>query len=166
MLQVLREASRFFLDYDRGDSRVHEVVVEELTWSHFGLNFTVCFDGQNACLPENVGGSGGYAYFLEVIADPTHEEHDSYLEWVGGSFDPAEFDLASANARGQRVRSPTSAPDGELRNERTPWARPSLLHGLHFGHPFCRRSAPDGGCPSNGGGPIRPETSHPSLHSP
>ena len=104
VLQVLREASRFFFDYDFGGSWEHEVVVEELTWSHFGLNLTVCLDGQNACPPEDGGGSGGYAYFLEAIADPTHEEHDSYLDWVGGSFDPAEFDLASAYARCQRAR--------------------------------------------------------------
>jgi hypothetical protein len=68
------------------------------------LKFAVCLDGQNACPPEDVGGAPGYAYFLEAIADPSHEEHDSYLEWVGGFFDPAEFDLASANALCQKVR--------------------------------------------------------------
>ena len=34
----------------------HEVVIEELTWSSFGLKFAVCIDGQRACPPEDCGG--------------------------------------------------------------------------------------------------------------
>jgi hypothetical protein len=48
---------------------------------------------QRACPPEDVGGTSGYAEFLEAIADPSHREHDHYLEWAGGSFDPEAFDL-------------------------------------------------------------------------
>jgi hypothetical protein len=79
------------------------VAIEALTRSSFGLKFGVCIDGQNACPPEDVGGPYGYSHFLDAIADPENEEHDSYLEWVGGPFDPAEFDLASANADLQRI---------------------------------------------------------------
>jgi hypothetical protein len=104
VLQALRDQRRFVFEYDFGDGWEHEVVVEELTWSYYGLKFAVCIDGQNACPPEDVGGIPGYAYFLEAITDPDHEEHDSYLEWVGGSFDPAEFDLGAANAACQKVR--------------------------------------------------------------
>lgn len=104
VLQALRDERQFFFDYDFGDSWEHQVVIEELTWSYYGLKFAVCLDGQNACPPEDVGGSPGYASFLEAIADPGHEEHDSFLEWVGGAFDPTEFDLASTNALCQRVR--------------------------------------------------------------
>ena len=104
VLQALRDERRFTYDYDFGDGWEHEVVIEELSWSYFGLKFAVCIDGQNACPPEDVGGMGGYVEFLAAISDPTHEEHESYLEWVGGSFDPAEFDLANANALLQKVR--------------------------------------------------------------
>jgi hypothetical protein len=104
VLQALREEHRFTYDYDFGDGWEHDVVIEELTWSYFRLKFAVCLDGQNACPPEDVGGTGGYTEFLEAISDPQHEEHESYLEWVGGSFDPAEFDLANANALLQKVR--------------------------------------------------------------
>lgn len=104
VLQVLREQRRFFFDYDYGDGWEHEIVIEELTWSYFGLKFAVCLDGANACPPEDVGGPGGYMAFLEAIGDLEHEEHDSYLEWVGGPFDPAAFDLANTNALCQKVR--------------------------------------------------------------
>lgn len=104
VLQALRDERRFTFDYDFGDSWEHEVVIEELTWSYFGLKVAVCVDGQNACPPEDVGGTWGYSEFLAAIADPAHEEHDSFLEWAGGSFDPARFDLAEANALLQKVR--------------------------------------------------------------
>lgn len=32
-----------------------------------------------------------------VPAAPEHEEHDEYLEWAGGEFDPEAFDLDKAN---------------------------------------------------------------------
>ena len=104
VLQALREEHRFIYDYDFGDGWEHEVVIEELTWSYLGLKFGVCIDGQNACPPEDVGGPGGYAAFLDAVSDTKHEEHESYLEWLGGSFDPTDFDLADINAALQRVR--------------------------------------------------------------
>jgi len=104
VLQALREERRFAFDYDFGDSWEHEVVIEELTWSYFGLKFAVCLDGANACPPDDVGGTVGYEEFLTAIADRTHEEHKGYLEWVGGSFDPTDFALADVNAALQKIR--------------------------------------------------------------
>ena len=104
VLQALRDEKRFVFDYDFGDSWEHDVMVEDLTWSYFGLKYAVVLDGQNACPPDDVGGTYGYADFLEAIRDPAHEEHDGWIEWVGGSFDPSEFDLAGANALCQKVR--------------------------------------------------------------
>ncbi|WP_429569131.1 hypothetical protein [Paraburkholderia sp. JPY419] len=39
------------------------------------------------------------------MTDPTHEEHDHFLEWCGGSFDPAAFDLVLTNQRLSEVSS-------------------------------------------------------------
>jgi Plasmid pRiA4b ORF-3-like protein len=95
---------RFVYEYDFGDSWQHDVVVEATWTMPTGLKFAVCVDGQNACPPEDCGGPPGYALMLEALADPSHEEHDDFLGWVGGSFDPEAFDLAAANAALQRVR--------------------------------------------------------------
>lgn len=102
--QALRDERHFTFDYDFGDSWEHEVVIEELSWAHFGLRYAVCLDGANACPPEDVGGVPGYSHFLEAIADPLHEEHESWLEWIEGSFDPSKFSVAEANAVLQKVR--------------------------------------------------------------
>jgi hypothetical protein len=105
VVEALRgDIRRFTYDYDFGDGWEHEVVVEDSTWSPLTLKHAVCVDGQNACPPEDVGGAGGYALFLDALADPTHEEHDSFLAWVGYRFNPTAFELAAANAALQRVR--------------------------------------------------------------
>jgi Plasmid pRiA4b ORF-3-like protein len=104
VLQALREVRRFVFEYDFGDGWEHEVVVEDLTWSYFGLKFAVCLDGENACPPDDVGGPHGYAQLLEVLSDPEHEEHGRMLEWARGPFDSTEFDLANTNALLQKVR--------------------------------------------------------------
>jgi hypothetical protein len=104
LVEVLQGVRHFSYEYDFGDSWDHDLVVEKFWRKPFGLKFGVCVDGQNACPPEDVGGPPGYARFLEAVSDGEDEEHERYLTWVGGSFDPSEFDLALANARLQRVR--------------------------------------------------------------
>ena len=69
-----------------------------------GLKFAVCLEGQNACPPEDCGGPSGYRAMLQALDDPNDEEHESYLRWVGGPFDPTYFEVAEANAALQRVR--------------------------------------------------------------
>ena len=84
--------------YDFGDDWHHLVLVEDLYADRPKSAFLVqCIGGENACPPEDVGGASGYVDFLAAIADPRHEEHQTYLEWVGGSFDPTRFDRAAVN---------------------------------------------------------------------
>ena len=86
--------------YDFGDDWHHAVIVEDqnirIKPDHAGL---LVIDGANACPPEDVGGAGGYADFLEALADPGHEEHESYRTWIGGPFDSTLFHLPAANLR-------------------------------------------------------------------
>ena len=69
-----------------------------------GLKFAVCLDGANACPPEDCGGAPGYGELVRVLADPSHEDYEHLLGWVGGAFDSAAFDLGLVNARLQSVR--------------------------------------------------------------
>lgn len=94
----LGEDARFSYEYDFGDSWDHTLVIEKILPAEKGVRYPVCIAGKRACPPEDVGGVWGYAEFLEAIANPRHEEHTSYLEWIGGRFDPDEFDLEVVNA--------------------------------------------------------------------
>jgi hypothetical protein len=96
---VDEEGFKFDYEYDFGDGWEHVVLVEKILPEEKGQRYPVCIKGKRACPPEDVGGVWGYEMFLEAIKDPKHEEHASYLEWVGGSFDPEQFDLDAINAR-------------------------------------------------------------------
>lgn len=96
---VPAERLRFNLLYDFGDAWDHEITVEKILPREAGKRYPVCVAGERACPPEDCGGVWGYGNFLEAIRDPENEEHDSMLEWVGGSFDPEAFDVAALNNR-------------------------------------------------------------------
>jgi hypothetical protein len=98
------EKCKFLYEYDFGDSWEHIILVEKILPPEKGCKYPVCLKGKRACPPEDVGGIWGYEDFLEAISDPGHEQHDSYLEWMDGEFDPEEFDLDEINQALQRVK--------------------------------------------------------------
>ena len=95
----LKAGSRFGYLYDFGDSWEHSVEVERILPAEPGARLPLCVDGARACPPEDVGGADGYAQFLAAVADKAHPEHEDYLTWAGGSFDPEAFDRKAANRR-------------------------------------------------------------------
>ncbi len=100
----LREKSKFSYEYDFGDGWEHTILVEKITSADPSAHYPVCVAGKRACPPEDVGGIWGYADFLEAIADSNHAEHDEMLDWVGGDFDPEEFNLDDVNASLQFIK--------------------------------------------------------------
>ena len=94
---ALAEKSRFLYEYDLGDSWTHEILVEKILAPDPEVKYPVCIAGERAAPPEDCGGVWGYADFLEAILDPDHPEHEDYLDWVGGNFDPEKFDLGAVN---------------------------------------------------------------------
>ncbi len=100
-----RARTKIVYQYDFGDSWNHDVVVEKTTLPSSRRRSIRCaWPGQHACPPEDVGGTWGYVEFLEAIRNPEHEEHESYLEWIGGEFDPEAFDLDAVNKELRRLR--------------------------------------------------------------
>jgi hypothetical protein len=104
ILDAVGTHERFSYEYDFGDGWEHEIVVETSTPTPHGLKHAVCLAGENACPPEDCGGPGGYEELLQVLGDPAHEDHDQLTEWIGGSFDPAFFDLVAVNVALQQLR--------------------------------------------------------------
>lgn len=85
----------FYL-YDFGDSWEH---VLELTRHprEAGVKYPRCTAGTRSAPPEDVGGTSGYADFLEAWRDPKHEEHKDMRRWAGRSFNPERFNLDATN---------------------------------------------------------------------
>jgi len=92
-----REGSKIRYVYDYGDDWTHTILLEKILPREEGKVYPICVTGKRAGPPEDVGGVWGYAGFLKAIADPKHEGHDEYLEWIGGSFDPEEFFVDDVN---------------------------------------------------------------------
>jgi hypothetical protein len=92
--------------YDFGDDWDHDIKLEKVLPPEAdprAVAVPVCLAGKGACPPEDCGGPWGYAALKETVADPSDEEHERMLEWLGledpSDFDPAAFDLATVNAR-------------------------------------------------------------------
>jgi hypothetical protein len=79
--------------YDFGDNWHHVIKVEKIDDAIPGGEYPRLVRAIGACPPEDVGGGPGYADFLEVMADPNHEEHARMLKWHGGKFDPDEAEI-------------------------------------------------------------------------
>jgi len=84
-------------EYDFGDGWQHKIVVEKVQPPEEGVQYPRCVSGRRACPPEDCGGPYGYPEFLEALLDPNHPEHRMYSDWIGGEFDPEEFDLEEIN---------------------------------------------------------------------
>lgn len=89
--------------YDFGDGWEHKIKVEKVLPADT-CPVPICIGGANACPPEDVGGSYGYAEFLEAIADPAHPEHQNLLDWCGGAFDPKALDPGVIDRRLQLIK--------------------------------------------------------------
>lgn len=77
--------------YDFGDDWEHVLVHEGMESADSALKYPRCVSGARRCPPEDCGGIRGYAEFLQTIADLNHPEHESMLQWVGGAYDPDDF---------------------------------------------------------------------------
>lgn len=107
MEAVPREKTKFIYEYDFGDSWRHSIAVEKILEpdaEHKSL--AECLGGKGACPPEDCGGIGGYAYLLDVIKNPKHKEYESMMQWLGGGFDPDEFDIEKINKHLKKLKWP------------------------------------------------------------
>jgi len=110
--------AEFEYEYDFGDDWQHDLLLEAVMQSGPDTACPRCIAGERRCPPEDVGGSGGYADYLEVLADPDHEEHQNMMEWRG-PFDPETFSVESVNrelekkfrsVRKKAIRLPSPKP--------------------------------------------------------
>lgn len=96
VLRTKRMKMRY--EYDFGDCWQHELVLEDVVAPEPGAQYPRCTAGERACPPEDCGGLWGYYNMLEALSDPEHEDHEHFNEWLGGHFDPDEFNPAKANS--------------------------------------------------------------------
>ena len=94
---VEKKKDRFVYEYDFGDGWEHVILVEEIMEPDPDAIYPRCVKGKRNCPPEDIGGTWGYAEFLEAIEDEDHPQHAEYMDWIGGEFDPEAFDREEVN---------------------------------------------------------------------
>ena len=73
--------SKILYTYDFGDDWHHYIEVEG-TIDDCTEDLPRLLSGEGDAPPEDVGGSGGFAEFLDILADPSHEGHEEAAEWA------------------------------------------------------------------------------------
>ena len=100
LFKVLGKArAKAVYTYDFGDNWEHAIVVEKVLPPEPGVAYPVCVGGKLRCPAEDCGSIPGYYNLLEVIRDPTHEEHEDMMDWLGGEYDPDAFSVDDVNQR-------------------------------------------------------------------
>ena len=95
---LLSEGQKFLYVYDFGDDWRHEITVEGIRDDSSEEVRPRCMAGEHACPPEDCGGPHMYPEFLDALFEPSHEDHDHYVE-IYGEHDPEHFDLELAQTR-------------------------------------------------------------------
>jgi hypothetical protein len=75
-------------EYDFGDGWMHHLELVENSTHPIDEVLPQIIGGENACPPEDCGGTYGYKELLEVLKNPKHPEYKSSKIWVGSAFDP------------------------------------------------------------------------------
>lgn len=77
----LKPENRIIYRYDFGDDWEHEIILNKVL-DDYDKNYPRCLMGEGNAPPEDVGGVSGYKDFLEIMADPKHEEYGAMLRWA------------------------------------------------------------------------------------
>jgi len=69
--------------YDYGDGWLHQIEVENFIPEYYE-ELPILLSGEGDSPPEDVGGAGGFAEFLDIINNPKHEEYENMKNWAEG----------------------------------------------------------------------------------
>jgi hypothetical protein len=80
-------------EYDFVDGWIHHLELVEISTHPIDKVLPQITGGENACPPEDCGGTYGYKELKEILLNPKHPEYKSTRRWVGSKFDPMVYDL-------------------------------------------------------------------------
>jgi len=95
---------RCVYEYDFGDGWRHEIIIEKRLKDTKKNAIPVCMAGARQRPPEDVGGTGGYEDFVNIISDKKNPEREEMLSWAekdtrGRIYDPEYFSINEVNRK-------------------------------------------------------------------
>jgi hypothetical protein len=91
-------------EYDFGDGWMHHLELVEISTHPIDDVLPQIIGGENACPPEDCGGTYGYKELKEILMNPKHPEYKSSKRWVGSTFDPMVCDLKTIQQKLGKLR--------------------------------------------------------------
>jgi hypothetical protein len=91
-------------EYDFGDGWMHHLELVEISTHPIDEVLPQIIGGENACPPEDCGGTYGYKKLKEILMSPKHPEYKSSKIWVGSKFDPVVCDLKTIQQKLWKLR--------------------------------------------------------------
>lgn len=88
---------KIIYEYDFGDSWNHELLLEKIMEEEKGKHYPVCMAGEKNCPPEDCGSIPGFYGMLDTLKKKKGKEYKEMIEWLGGEYDPDEFNLDTVN---------------------------------------------------------------------
>jgi hypothetical protein len=92
---------KFDYHYDFGDSWHHTIHVEGVVPTD-GKRYPRCVGGENACPPEDCGGTNGFTELKELLTGPKNAEFRETRDWLKNRhakcywpYDPLKFDIGA-----------------------------------------------------------------------
>jgi len=93
-----KKHDKIIYEYDFGDAWSHDVILEEINFSEYGVKYPVCIDGKMSCPPEDCGGIGAYHNIIDILKNPEHKFYENYKDWLDEDFDPEYFNIDEVNS--------------------------------------------------------------------
>lgn len=89
---VLKDSKKFEYIYDFGDDWLHQIEITNVLDDDSRMNYPVCIAGENACPPEDCGGTHAFERLKSILIGKDGDEKDEMLTWLGGFYNPHTFD--------------------------------------------------------------------------
>lgn len=94
---VFPDKTEIIYNYDFGDDWYHYIKLIEIK-DDYDRAYPVCLNAEGDAPPEDVGGIGGFAELLRVLAEPSDPEYRKMKEWADSmGYEP--IDLEKVNRR-------------------------------------------------------------------
>lgn len=95
--EILPGTQKFLYEYDFGDAWLHEITIEGTKPIEKDAQYPFCLEGEMNAPPEDCGGIPGFYDLLGILKNKKHPQYKDMLEWLGGTFDPLDFNQKEVN---------------------------------------------------------------------
>ena len=108
---VERKIKMFHYEYDYMAGWMHRIRIESVSDAEKGVKYPRLLGGERKAPPDDMYGPGSFRHLLKVMSNPKHPEYRDKVDWLGGPFDPEEFD---ADSIGEAISEKKAEKRGNL----------------------------------------------------